>query len=86
MSHAPDCDLEVYGSLPNANGVVCTCDQDDGDEPAALPEAPQAQNRVVLTGAAAQAYKALAVAVTALRRAQEQHAAALARFTEAVSG
>lgn len=87
MSHAPDCDLEVYGKLPNAQGVICTCDQDDGpehdDEPAALPSAPA--GGVTLTGEAARTYRVFCSAAGDLKRAQAKHEAALRAFTEAIA-
>lgn len=94
MSHAPDCDLEVYGKLPNANGVICTCDQDDGDDapPAEVDgESPVAHvaasrhARVTLVGDAATAYQRFQAAAVALRAAQAKHAEALQAFTEAVA-
>lgn len=101
MSHASDCDLEVYGKLPNANGVICTCDQDDGDdaspdgdeEPrdmspvahAALAANAARHARVTLVGDAATAYQRFQAAAVALRSAQAKHAEALQAFTEAVA-
>lgn len=93
MSHGPDCDLEVYGKLPNANGVICTCDQDDGDDaPAEVDgESPVAHvaatrsARVTLVGDAATAYQRFQAAAVALRTAQAKHAEALQAFTEAVA-
>lgn len=89
MSHAPDCDMTVYGSLPNAQGVICTCDQDDGDDDSPrqddVVQPHTVANGVMLTGDAARTYKAFVRASAALRKAQADHATALHAFTEAVA-
>ncbi len=89
-THSSDCDVVVYGRLPNAKGVVCTCEDDeDGDAKSNDAERPADQpapaQRVILTGDAAVAYRAFLSAASALKLAQDKHDAAVKAFTEAVA-
>jgi hypothetical protein len=97
--HGPECDLVLYGSVPGAKGVVCTCDHDDevmSDAPAA-PSSPALGRSdpttpiVTLTGDKAvkfERYRKAAAAAKAAQevaaRAGEEYRAALDDFTTSV--
>ena len=94
MSHDSECDITLYGSVPGAKGIICTCDAGgdgvDPDDTQLPPPRPVRQTRSVavdgppsmtLTGPRASALRELMLAEQSLRAAQDRRDAAVTALT-----